>query len=57
MILTINGGSSSIKFSLYEIKEPLKQLLSGAIENIGTNNSQLNFSIIDQEKKSISIDG
>jgi acetate kinase len=56
MILTINGGSSSIKFSLYEIKEPLKQLLSGAIENIGTNNSQLNFSIIDQEKKSISIE-
>ena len=56
MILTINGGSSSIKFSLYEIKEPLKQILSGAIENIGTHNSQLNFIVIDQEKKSISID-
>lgn len=55
MILTINGGSSSIKFSLYEINEPLKQMLSGAIENIETNNSQLNFTIIDQKKKSILI--
>ena len=53
MILTINGGSSSIKFSLYEIKYSLQKLLSGEIENIGTENSQLNFMITDQEKKSI----
>jgi len=37
-VLTINGGSSSIKFALYEVNEPLKLLLSGQIENIGTKN-------------------
>ena len=42
-ILTINGGSSSIKFSLYRIKEPLEQLFYGEIENIGTKKATLNF--------------
>ncbi len=42
-ILSINGGSSSIKFSLYRAKEPLEQLLYGAIENIGTKTAKLNF--------------
>jgi len=35
-ILTINGGSSSIKFSLYQYDETLKIILSGKIERIGT---------------------
>ncbi|KIA86014.1 acetate/propionate family kinase [Kaistella jeonii] len=57
MILTINGGSSSIKFSLYEINESLKQVLSGAIENIGTAKSQLNFTTTDdQQKNSLQIE-
>lgn len=34
-ILTINGGSSSIKFALFEAADPLKRILSGAIERIG----------------------
>ncbi len=35
-ILVINGGSSSIKFALYEVQESLPLLLSGQIENIGS---------------------
>jgi acetate kinase len=42
-ILTINGGSSSIKFSLYRNREPLEQLFYGEIENIGTPNAMLQF--------------
>jgi acetate kinase len=42
-ILTINGGSSSIKFSLYEAGTPLVQLFNGGIENIGTKDTKLHF--------------
>ena len=42
-VLTINGGSSSIKFALYEVNSPLKQLLSGEIENISRKNTVLRF--------------
>ena len=34
-ILTINGGSSSIKFALFEAGDLLRQILEGAIERIG----------------------
>ena len=34
-ILTINGGSSSIKFALYEAADSLRRILEGAIERIG----------------------
>ena len=34
-ILTINGGSSSIKFALFEVGVSLRRILSGAIERIG----------------------
>jgi acetate kinase len=34
-ILTINGGSSSIKFALYETGNSLRRLLDGRIERIG----------------------
>jgi len=34
-ILSINGGSSSIKFALYEIGEPLRKIFEGSIERIG----------------------
>lgn len=54
-ILTINGGSSSIKFSLYKIEEPLKQLFHGEIENKGTQNAKLTFThSVTQQKNSIS---
>jgi acetate kinase len=34
-ILTINGGSSSIKFALFKASEPLVRILEGTIEKIG----------------------
>jgi len=34
-ILTINGGSSSIKFALFEACESLRRVLAGGIERIG----------------------
>ena len=35
LILTINGGSSSIKFALFEASDPLRRLLEGGIDRIG----------------------
>ena len=35
LILTINGGSSSIKFALFEASEVPQRILGGAIERIG----------------------
>jgi acetate kinase len=34
-ILTVNGGSSSIKFALFEARESLKRVLAGGIDRIG----------------------
>jgi acetate kinase len=34
-VLTINGGSSSIKFALFEAGDPLRRILEGEIERIG----------------------
>ena len=34
-ILTINGGSSSIKFALFEVGDSLRRILDGTIERIG----------------------
>jgi len=42
-ILTINGGSSSIKFALYQIAEPLKRKLNGTIDRIGVSGTKLTF--------------
>ncbi len=42
-LLSINGGSSSIKYALYEIKEPLNQLLCGEIEGIVNGKVRLHF--------------
>ena len=40
-ILTINGGSSSIKFALFEAADPLQRILEGAIERIGLPEARL----------------
>ncbi|MHB8519995.1 MAG: acetate/propionate family kinase [Limisphaerales bacterium] len=42
-ILTINGGSSSIKFALYELGEPLKRGLHGTVDRIGLSGTNLTF--------------
>ncbi|MEO5995714.1 MAG: acetate/propionate family kinase [Chitinophagaceae bacterium] len=56
-ILSINGGSSSIKFSLYKINEQLEHLLYGEIENIGSKKAKLNFNNTrDQKKESVDIE-
>jgi acetate kinase len=38
-ILTVNGGSSSIKFALFEIGHSLQRILKGAIDQIGMPNA------------------
>ena len=38
-VLTINGGSSSIKFALFEQVEPPKRSLTGEVERIGLANT------------------
>jgi acetate kinase len=40
-ILTINGGSSSIRFAVYEASGPLRRLLSGKVERIGLPGTNL----------------
>jgi acetate kinase len=42
-ILTINGGSSSIKFALYAAMEPLKRGLHGTVDRIGLSGTNLTF--------------
>jgi acetate kinase len=42
-ILTINGGSSSIKFALYEAGEPLQRGLDGKVDRIGLSGTNLTF--------------
>jgi len=42
-ILTINGGSSSIKFALYKAGEPLKRELHGKVDRIGLSGTNLTF--------------
>ena len=43
-ILTINGGSSSIRFALYAATEPLQRGLFGTIDRIGLSGTNLTFS-------------
>ena len=43
-ILTINGGSSSIKFALYQTGELLKRGLYGKVDRIGLPGTNLTFS-------------
>jgi acetate kinase len=42
-ILTINGGSSSIKFALYEAVKPLKRGLYGKVDRISLSGTNLKF--------------
>ncbi|MGD0388891.1 MAG: acetate/propionate family kinase [Tepidisphaeraceae bacterium] len=41
MTLTVNGGSSSIKFAVFSATSPLKRLFSGQVERIGTPGARL----------------
>ena len=43
LILTVNAGSSSIKFALYKRGPALRTLLSGELERIGLSDAHLHF--------------
>jgi len=47
-ILTINGGSSSIKFALFEAVDSLRRILEGGIERIGLPEATLRVKGLDQ---------
>ena len=40
-ILTVNGGSSSIRFAVFEVGESLQRMLEGTVERIGLPNATL----------------
>lgn len=44
-ILTINGGSSSIKFALYRAAGPLERSTYGTIDRIGLSGTNLTFNV------------
>ncbi|MFZ0759607.1 MAG: acetate/propionate family kinase [Candidatus Sulfotelmatobacter sp.] len=55
-ILTINGGSSSIKFALFEAGDSLRRILDGGIERIGLPEATLRVKGLDQaENFSLSV--
>src|ERR1700733_8305353 len=39
-VLTINGGSSSIKFALFEADPAMRRIMTGKIEGIGLQNGR-----------------
>src|ERR1039457_762862 len=47
-ILTINGGSSSIKFALFEAGDSLRRILEGVIERIGLPEATLRVKGLDR---------
>jgi acetate kinase len=50
-VLTINGGSSSIKFAVYQTNESFSRLLHGNIDRIGLPDSKLTFTREKESKK------
>ena len=56
-ILIINGGSSSIKFSLYSVEGTLKPVYSGKIERMNTATTSLSYTdAVSNERSGLSID-
>lgn len=55
-LLSLNGGSSSIKFALYE-KQSLHLYFKGKIERIGTNGATLTFNYNGDDENTIAISG
>lgn len=56
-VLTINGGSSSIKFALYQIgkmpSEMIERILAGKIERIGLPAATLSFAQKNQSQQTL----
>ncbi len=56
MILSINSGSSSIKFAVYKAEDALISLFYGEIESLGTNHTILSFTnTVRSERKQIPV--
>ena len=51
-ILTINGGSSSIKFALYQVAETLKRRVHGKVDRIGLSGTNLTFNDPTEQQES-----
>jgi acetate kinase len=51
-ILTINGGSSSIKFALYAAVKPLQRGLYGTVDRIGLSGTNLKYHAADGQPES-----
>jgi acetate kinase len=50
-VLAMNGGSSSIKFALYQTGEPLERKLVGKIDRIGLSGTNLTFHDLTQSQQ------
>ncbi len=50
-ILTINSGSSSVKFALYRIDGPSERILYGKVDRIGLKGTSLDFNNLTKKKK------
>ncbi len=42
-LLTLNGGSSSIRFALFDVGEPLRWLLDGKVDRVGLSGTNFTF--------------
>ncbi len=42
-LLAVNGGSSSIRFALYEARAPMRRILDGKVDRIGLPGTRLHF--------------
>jgi len=56
-ILTINGGSSSIKAALYEVGDSLKRKLNAKIDRIGLSGTNLVYNGGKRISKNVSVLG
>jgi len=55
-ILTINGGSSSIRFALFEMNGTLERLLDGKVEQIGTPDATLKLEPAGRPSRAVKIE-
>ncbi|CAN5602696.1 acetate/propionate family kinase [soil metagenome] len=49
LVLTINGGSSSVRFAVFEASDPSRRVLHGKIDRVGLSGSTLQFSVSEEE--------
>lgn len=54
-LLTINGGSSSVKYALYEVEEDLNQIFSAEMSNIGIAECQFRYTKLKGEQEHVVI--